>query len=61
LRKYVREHGYDLGVLVAFSGTIDDRSESALNGFPESQTAERFDSEDFRVLVVAEKFQTGFD
>ena len=32
-----------------------------MNGFPESQTAERFDTDEYQVLVVAEKFQTGFD
>ncbi|MFB3737478.1 MAG: RNA-binding domain-containing protein [Candidatus Velamenicoccus archaeovorus] len=63
---YAREHGYgDLGTLVAFSGTVNDggidRTEPNMNGFPESQTAERFASDDYRILVVAEKFQTGFD
>ncbi len=32
-----------------------------MNGFPESQTAEQFDTDDYQVLVVAEKYQTGFD
>ena len=32
-----------------------------MNGFPESQTASRFDEPDYGVLIVAEKFQTGFD
>ena len=32
-----------------------------MNGFGDSQTAERFDTDEFRILVVAEKFQTGFD
>lgn len=65
LRAYVTDHGYDLGILVAFSGTVDDAgaqfTEASMNGFPESQTAERFDTDDNRILVVAEKFQTGFD
>ena len=61
LRKYIKEHGYDLGVLVAFSGTIDEQSEAGFNQFPESQTAEKFDTDDYRIMVVAEKFQTGFD
>lgn len=65
LRDYVRDHGYDLGVLVAFSGTVDEAgvgfTEASMNGFPDSQTAERFDTDEFRILVVAEKFQTGFD
>jgi type I restriction enzyme R subunit len=65
LRRYVEEHGYDLGVLVAFSGTVDDGgvpfTEPGMNGFPDSQTAKQFDADAYRILVVAEKFQTGFD
>lgn len=65
LRKYIREHGYDVGVLVAFSGTVHDGgapfTEASMNGFPESQTAEQFETDKWRILVVAEKFQTGFD
>ncbi len=65
LRDYVREHGYDLGVLVAFSGSVDDAgasfTEAGMNTFPDTQTAERFDTDDYRILVVAEKFQTGYD
>ena len=65
LRAYVKEHGYDLGVLVAFSGTVDDAgapfTEASMNGFPDTETAKKFDTDEFRILVVAEKFQTGFD
>lgn len=32
-----------------------------MNGFPEKETAEKFDTDDYQVLIVAEKFQTGFD
>ena len=32
-----------------------------MNGFPESRTAEEFATADYGVLIVAEKFQTGFD
>ncbi len=66
LRTYIAQHGYSgIGVLAAFSGTVTDGgaewTESNVNGFPESQTAQRFDSSDFQILVVAEKYQTGFD
>jgi type I restriction enzyme R subunit len=65
LRRYVDEHGHDLGVLVAFSGTVRDDgeevSEAKLNRFPDSETAARFDTDAYQLLVVAEKFQTGFD
>ena len=65
ITKYISEKRYsDLHALVAFSGTVyaDGLSftEPGLNHFPESETAQRFD-EDYQVLIVAEKFQTGFD
>ncbi len=64
---YIAKKGYpDLAALVAFSGRVIDEhdltySEAGMNGFPEAQTAERFASTDYQVLIVAEKFQTGFD
>jgi type I restriction enzyme R subunit len=63
---HAREHGYgDVPALVAFSGTVSDGgvdyTEPNMNGFPESQTAQRFATDEYRILVVAEKFQTGFD
>lgn len=36
-------------------------TEAGLNGFPDTQTAEKFDSDDYRILVVANKYLTGFD
>jgi type I restriction enzyme R subunit len=66
LDAYIAEKGYPgLRTLVAFSGKIldegDEFSEPGMNAFPESETAERFAGDDYQVLVVAEKFQTGFD
>lgn len=66
IRRYVTDHGYDLGALVAFSGEVtlngdDPVTEAQANGFPDTQTAERFDTDDYQIMVVAEKFQTGFD
>ena len=63
---YLREKGYaDTKALVAFSGTVDDTgidyTESSMNAFPESQTATRFAGPEYGVLIVAEKFQTGYD
>src|SRR5450755_26719 len=63
LDKYLQEHGYTYKTLVAFSGTVHDGidySESNMNGFPESQTAETFKQDAYRFLIVADKFQTGF-
>jgi type I restriction enzyme, R subunit len=65
--KYIKAKGYgDIATLVAFSGRIEDGTgapltEANMNGFPESQTAERFGGSEYGVLIVAEKFQTGFD
>jgi type I restriction enzyme R subunit len=66
LDSYIREHGYDdVRTLVAFSGKVidegDEFTEPGMNAFPESETAERFGGDDYQVLIVAEKFQTGFD
>jgi type I restriction enzyme R subunit len=66
LDAYIHRKAYsDVAALVAFSGRViaDDGSwsEPSMNSFPESQTAERFGAPDYQVLVVAEKFQTGFD
>ncbi|MFA7477115.1 MAG: type I restriction endonuclease [Acidimicrobiia bacterium] len=66
LERYINDKGYtDVGVLVAFSGTLDidgkDETESSMNTFPESQTTVEFDTDAWHILVVAEKYQTGFD
>jgi type I restriction enzyme R subunit len=63
---YIAEKGYaDIAALVAFSGKVADsgadRTESNMNGIPESQTVKAFDTDAYQVLVVAEKYQTGFD
>lgn len=64
--KVIADKGYrDLGVLVAFSGTVNDDGEEVtevgINGFGEGELPDRFASKDFHILVVAEKYQTGFD
>ena len=57
--------GYPFKALVAFSGTVPDGSQaytkSNMNGFPEAQTARTFERPEYRFLIVANKFQTGFD
>lgn len=67
---YIKEKAYPWRALVAFSGTVKldgpdadgkDYTESNMNGFPESQTAAKFESEPYRLLIAANKFQTGFD
>ena len=65
--KYLKEKGYGHKALVAFSGTVKDvdtkleYTEGQMNKIPESQTAEEFKNDDYKFLIVAEKFQTGFD
>jgi type I restriction enzyme R subunit len=63
--RYLKEKGYPYQTLVAFSDSVDDKgniySESNMNGFPETQTAETFKQKEYRFLIVANKFQTGFD
>ena len=63
--RYLAERGYPFKALVAFSGTVQDGgqayTESNMNGFPEAQTAKTFERPEYRFLIVANKFQTGFD
>jgi len=62
---YLAERGYPFKALVAFSGTVQDGgrayTEAGMNGFSEGQTAKTFERPDYRFLIVANKFQTGFD
>ncbi|MFO0644235.1 MAG: DEAD/DEAH box helicase family protein [Polyangiaceae bacterium] len=66
--KYIRDKGYPIKSLVAFSGTVaDDKlpdtsyTEEGMNGIREKELPERFGSPEYQVLLVAEKYQTGFD
>jgi len=69
--KYIKDHGYKIGTLVAFSGEVIDK-ESGPDGFTENSHAlnpnlkgrdirEAFKGEEYQILLVANKFQTGFD
>lgn len=67
--RYIQEKGYPIKSLVAFSGTVDDDKlpetsyiETGMNkGLKDKELPDTFAKPDFRVLLVAEKFQTGFD
>lgn len=66
INELLAERGRPYRALVAFSGEHDygggPVSEAGLNGFPDSDTAQRFREEDeYRLLVCADKFQTGYD
>ena len=47
--------------IVAFSGEIDGQTEANLNGFSSNSIPAEFEKNDYRFLLVANKFQTGFD
>lgn len=57
--------GHPFKALIAFSGEkeVDGHpyTEAELNGFPETETRDQFDKEEYRLLVVANKYLTGFD
>lgn len=63
--QYLKDGGYPFKALVAFSGTVKDGeleyTEGQMNGVPEKNTAEEFKKAEYKFLIVAEKFQTGFD
>lgn len=65
INEYTEKHGYDLGTMIAFSGTLNvdgtDVTEASLNGVKETETADVFDRDEHRIIVCANKFQTGFD
>lgn len=65
---YITKKGYsDIRALVAFSGKVklpdDDTeyTETSMNGFSEDKLTKAFDTDDYQVLLVANKYQTGFD
>lgn len=71
IEKYIREHGYNIKTLVAFSGEVND-TESGPEPFSESSKAlnpnlksrdirEAFKTDEYQILLAANKFQTGFD
>lgn len=63
--RYIQRKGYDMKALVAFSGKVkldgDEYTESGINGFAEQKTRDKFDTPEYRVMIVANKYQTGFD
>jgi len=66
---YIKEKGYPIKSLVAFSGTVQDdkladktyTEESMNHGIREKELPEKFATQEYQVLLVAEKYQTGFD
>lgn len=71
IEKYIKKNGYGIRTLVAFSGEVKDL-ESGLDPFSESSPSlnpdlkgrdirQAFNTDEYRILLVANKFQTGFD
>ena len=64
--KYFKDHSItSIGTLIAFSGKVDyqgrEYSESQMNQFKEEHLKDCFNTDDYQVLIVANKYQTGFD
>ncbi|WP_279490515.1 type I restriction endonuclease subunit R [Aeromonas veronii] len=57
--------GNPFKVLIAFSGSKEvdgvEYTEADLNGFAEGDTRDKFDTDEYRLLIVANKYLTGFD
>ena len=65
LQSIAQEKKLPYHILIAFSGTKNimgkEYTETGINGFPESKTAEEFEKDENRILVVANRYLTGFD
>ncbi|CAH1851218.1 type I restriction endonuclease subunit R [Convivina intestini] len=65
-KRYMKEHHItSIEAIIAFSGKVDlynqEFTEAGMNGFSEENLKDKFDSEQYQVLIVANKYQTGFD
>jgi type I restriction enzyme R subunit len=64
---HLKSIGSPFKALVAFTDVVKDSkdskeyTEAKMNGFPDTATADRFEADEYRFLIVASKFQTGFD
>ncbi|WP_339697344.1 type I restriction endonuclease [uncultured Marixanthomonas sp.] len=65
LTRILEDKGNPFKIAIAFSGTKTvsgiDYTEGGMNGFGEKDTRDKFDEDDYRILVVANKYLTGFD
>lgn len=65
LQQLLDKRGNPFKIVIAFSGTKEmdgiEYTEAQMNGFPESETKDKFDEDEYRMLVVANKYLTGFD
>ena len=59
--QYLKDINSPYKAIVGFSGEIDGETEGSLNGFPSAKIPDEFEKDEYRFLLVANKFQTGFD
>ena len=62
---YIKENGYPYRSIIAFSGERQHQgqsvTEASLNGFPSNQIPDKIQEDPYRILICADKFQTGYD
>ena len=65
IQNILKEKGQPFKVIIAFSGKKKiegiEYSEESINGFAEKDTRDKFDEDGYKILVVANKYLTGFD
>ncbi|OAI27885.1 type I restriction endonuclease subunit R [Methylomonas koyamae] len=65
ISQLLKDRGNPFKVAIAFSGTKEvdgiEYSEAQINGFAENETRDYFDKDEYRLLIVANKYLTGFD
>lgn len=59
--EYLHKINSPYKAIVAFSGEIDEQTEADLNGFSSNSIPTEFEKSEYRFLIVANKYQTGFD
>jgi type I restriction enzyme, R subunit len=64
--KVIKEEGYPIKTLVAFTGVVkhdeQEYTEDSMNNLPPRKTiTNAFEENDYKILIVANKYQTGFD
>ena len=62
---YIKDNGYPYRSIIAFSGERQHQgqsvTEASLNEFPSSQITDKIQEDPYRILICADKFQTGYD
>lgn len=64
--RYIKENNFPIKTLVAFTGEVKHNeqkyTENSMNELPQNKTIENaFEEDPYRILIVANKYQTGFD